>query len=341
MNYVDTFRANLANGDFDPNTASKQDIRTAQLLLGTNADGVWGNKSQAALDAYKKSYNGPVKFNWGGMEGNEAAQAYSAWDTDRIQAEERFAANEQRIEELKQEYLALQQEQETATEDLERNVAANRAGIGDTAQYNSWRARVEAREASKQAREADSEATLRRAKSKLNNALIARSYARGDQEKAVARQVYDDELAAYNELARKLGAPEISASELSDEKTYTKGDVLKMGLDHRDEKGEWDSRENLNKAIEAANTLPDDEKIEVLRSLLGNITKEEGDAKRNAYDKAVRTEAAKLKGSKPGNTNIVVNGNSIPALVRASATNPDKYEVVVDRKVVYDWPLED
>lgn len=95
------------------------------------------------------------------MEGEAAYQ----------QLEDKLAANEQRIDELKQEYLVLQQEQETATEDLERNVAANRAGIGDSSQYNAWRARVDAREAQNNAREADSEATLRQAKSRVNTAL--------------------------------------------------------------------------------------------------------------------------------------------------------------------------
>ena len=289
----DSLKRALGNGDFDPETASTQDIKAAQSIIGTKADGVWGDKSKAALDAYRKSYDGPVKFNWGGMEGNEAAQAYSAWDTRRIEAEEKLAANEKRIKELKQEYLVLQQEQETATEDLERNVAANRAGIGDTSQYNAWRARVEAREASKQAREADSDATLRQAKSRLNNALLASSYARGDKEKAAAQQVYEDELAAYNELARKLGAPEISESELPDEKTYTRGDVEKMILEHRNAKGEWDSPENKNMAIAAAKTLPDADMIAVLKDIFDNPTKAEGDAKRKKWEEE-KKEARRL-----------------------------------------------
>lgn len=205
------------------------------------------------------------------------------WAESKYKLEERIAANEQRIEELKQEYLVLQQEQETATEDLERNVAANRAGIGDTAQYNSWRARVEAREASKQAREADSEATLRQAKSRLNIALLAKAYARGDEGKAAAQQVYEDELAAYNELAKKLGAPEISASELPEKKTYTRGDVEEGILKHRDKNLEWDSEESLNMVVAAAQTLPDADKIAVLKDIFGNTTKAEGNAKRKKW----------------------------------------------------------
>lgn len=220
-------------------------------------------------------------------------------EMDNIQAEskykleERIAANEQRIEELKQEYLVLQQEQETDTEALERNVAANRAGIGDTSQYNAWRARVDAREASKQAREADSAATLRQAKSRLNTALLASSYARGDKEKAAAQQVYEDELAAYNELARKLGAQEISASKLPEEKTYTRGDVDELILKHRNANREWDSQENLNMVIAAAQTLPDADKIAVLKDIFGNTTKAEGDAKRKQFEKE-RAEARRL-----------------------------------------------
>ena len=215
------------------------------------------------------------------------------WEESKYKLEERIAANEQRIEELKQEYLVLQQEQETATEDLERNVAANRAGIGDTSQYNAWRARVEAREAQNQAREADSKATLRQAKSRVNNALLASSYARGDKEKAAAQQVYEDELAAYNELARKLGSPEISASELPDEKTYTRGDVEELILEHRDKNLEWDSEENLNMVIAAAQTLPDADKIAVLKDIFGNTTKEEGNAKRKKLEEE-KKEARRL-----------------------------------------------
>ena len=327
MNYVDyedilrrkrALSDLLASGAFDPKKASTEDIRWAQRLIGTNDDGLWGTQSQAALDAYKKSYDGPVKFNWGGMEGNEAAQAYSAWDTRRIEAEEKLAANEQRIEELKQEYLALQQEQETATEDLERNVAANRAGIGDTSQYNAWRARVEAREASKQAREADSAATLRQAKSRLNNALLASSYARGDKEKAAAQQVYEDELAAYNELARKLGAPEISASELPYEKTYTRGDVDELILKHRDKNLEWDSQENLNMVVAAANTLPDADKIAVLKDIFGNITQVEGKANRESFMNKVKKEVEKLKANDPasGNYPITVDGKEYTVTIK-------------------------
>lgn len=235
------------------------------------------------------------------------------------QLEEKLAANEQRIEKLKQEYLVLQQKQETATEDLERNVAANRAGIGDTSQYNAWRARVEAREASKQAREADSAATLRQAKSRLNTALLASSYARGDKEKAAAQQVYEDELAAYNELARKLGAQEISASKLPEEKTYTRGDVDELILKHRNANREWDSQENLNMVVAAANTLPDADKIAVLKDIFGNITQAEGKANRESFMNKVKKEVERLKANNPasGDHTITVDGKEYTVTIKA------------------------
>ena len=241
------------------------------------------------------------------------------WAESKYKLEERIAANEQRIDELKQEYLVLQQEQETATEDLERNVAANRAGIGDTSQYNAWRARVESREAQNQAREADSKATLRQAKSRVNNALLASSYARGDKEKAAAQQVYEDELAAYNELARKLGAPEISASELPDEKTYTRGDVEELILKHRDKNLEWDSEENLNMVIAAAQTLPDADKIAVLKDIFGNTTKEEGAAKRKEFMNKIKKEVEILKAKDPGlgDHTITVDGKEYTVTIKA------------------------
>lgn len=240
------------------------------------------------------------------------------WAESKYKLEERIAANEQRIEELKQEYLALQQEQETATEDLERNVAANRAGIGDTSQYNAWRARVDAREASKQAREADSAATLRQAKSRVNNALLASSYARGDKEKAAAQQVYEDELAAYNELARKLGSPEISASKLPGEKTYTRGDVEELILKHRDKNLEWDSEENFNMVVAAAQTLPDADKIAVLKDIFGNTTKAEGDAKRKEFMNKVKKEVERLKAQNPasGDHTITVDGKEYTVTIK-------------------------
>ena len=259
------------------------------------------------------------------------------WAESKYKLEERIAANEQRIEELKQEYLVLQQEQETATEDLERNVAANRAGIGDTSQYNAWRARVEAREAQNQAREADSAATLRQAKSRVNNALLVSSYARGDKEKAAAQQVYEDELAAYNELASKLGAPEISASKLPGEKTYTRGDVEELILKHRNANREWDSQENLNMVIAAANTLPDADKIAVLKDIFGNITQAEGDANRESFMAKLKKGVEKLRASDPGlgDHTIPVDGKEYTVTIK-SVDSGNKYGAFFKGKQIGD-----
>lgn len=226
------------------------------------------------------------------------------WAESKYKLEERIAANEQRIKELKQEYLALQQEQETATEDLERNVAANRAGIGDTSQYNAWRARVEAREASKQAREADSDATLRQAKSRVNTALRDWSYARGDKEKAVAEQIYKDELAEYNEKARSIGAPELSESDISKEDTITMFDTKDFIRQHRNSKGQWDSEENRQKAYEMARSLGD-EGVPLLDEIYGQITTGKAKENKAKYDAKVQAEVDKI------NPNYVRNGDTI------------------------------
>lgn len=234
------------------------------------------------------------------------------------QLEDKLAANEQRIEELKQEYLALQQEQETATEDLERNVAANRAGIGDTSQYNAWRARVDAREASKQAREADSDATLRQAKSRVNTALRDWSYARGNKEKAVAEQIYKDELAAYNEKARSIGAPELSESDISKEDTITMFDTKDFIRQHRNSKGQWDSEENRQKAYEMARSLGD-EGVQLLDEIYGQITTGKAKENKAKYDAKVQAEVDKIDYDNvaDGDTETIqIDGKSIPATIK-------------------------
>lgn len=233
------------------------------------------------------------------------------------QLEDKLSANEQRIEELKQEYLVLQQEQETATEDLERNMAANRAGIGDTSQYNAWRARVEAREASKQAREADSEATLRQAKSRVNTALRDWSYARGDKEKAVAEQIYKDELEAYNEKARSIGAPELSESDISKEDTITMFDTKDFIRQHRNSEGQWDSEENRQKAYDMAKSLGD-EGVPLLDEIYGQTTTGNAAKKQNDFMNKVKQEVEKLKAKDPGlgNHTITVDGKEYTVTIK-------------------------
>lgn len=256
------------------------------------------------------------------------------------QLEDKIAANEKRIEELKQEYLVLQQEQETATEDLERNVAANRAGIGDTSQYNAWRARVEAREASKQAREADSDASLRQAKSRVNTALRDWSYARGDREKAVAEQIYKDELAAYNEKARSIGAPELSESDLSKENTITMFDTKDFIRQHRNSKGQWDSEENRQKAYEMAKSLGD-EGVPLLDEIYVQITEEKAAKKQSDWMAEAKKQVKRLKdsGATAGDYLVSINNKPYTANVRKNASG-DGYEAYIDRQFIYSWEVQ-
>lgn len=237
------------------------------------------------------------------------------------QLEDKLAANEQKIEELKQEYLVLQQEQETATEDLERNVAANRAGIGDTSQYNAWRARVESREASKQAREADSEATLRQAKAKVDRAFSDTGWARGERQTELARAAYKDAVDEYNELARKYGKPEISESELVNKDTVTMFDTKDFIRQHRNSKGQWDSEENRQKAYEMAKSLGD-EGVPLLDEIYGQITKGQAAKNQATYDSKVQAEVDKIdyENVADGDTETIqIDGKPIPATIKTLA----------------------
>ena len=252
---------------------------------------------------------------------------------------DKYKENEDKIEQLKQEYAQLQQEESTATENLERDIAANRAGIGDSNQYNVWRSRVESREAQDKARQADTESTVRTAKSKLNNALRDLSYARGDRETAVAKQIYEDALAEYNEKARKAGMPEAKPSAVVNQETVTEFDITDFIRQHRDKNGEWDDPENIAKAEQMARSLGNDG-IKYLDQIHGQISKPEGDAKRNEYAKAVKTAAATLEGKSSGEYSIKVNGKAVPAKVQNSSDGKSK-EVVVDGKVVYTWKIQE
>lgn len=347
MNYVDRFRANLADGTFDPKNATPQDIKTAQLLVGTTPDGIWGNKSAAALDTFKSNYNGPMKFRWQGMTGNEAAQAYSAYDTKQIDVEYRqeelmakFKENEDKIAQLKQEYAQLQQEESNASESLERDIAANRAGIGDSSQYNVWRSRVESRQAQDKARQADNESSVRTAKSKLNNALRDLSYARGDKETAVAKQMYEDALAEYNEKARKAGMPEEKPSKVAQQDTVTMFDTKDFIRQHRDSNGHWDSEENQKKAYEMAKALGD-EGVPLLDEIYRQTTKEKAinDATKqwNAIVAAAKAKASSPEGLDKGSITLEVNNKSIPATVE---NDGDYKKIVVNGKVAYRWRIK-
>jgi hypothetical protein len=251
----------------------------------------------------------------------------------------KFKENEDKIEQLKQEYAQLQQEESTASENLERDIAANRAGIGDSNQYNVWRSRVESRQAQDKARQADNESSVRTAKSKLNNALRDLSYARGDKETAVAKQMYEDALAEYNEKARKAGMPEAKPSNLADQKTVTMFDTKDFIRQHRDSNGHWDSEENQKEAYEMAKALGD-EGVPLLDEIYKQVTKEKAINDATKQWNAIKTAAATLKDSASGSYHIDVNGKSMPATVQNSSDNKYK-EVIVNGKVAYKWKIEE
>lgn len=274
-----------------------------------------------------------------GMVNTGTGMDYTNREARKEELMAKFKENEDKIEQLKMEYQQLQQEESTASENLERDIAANRAGIGDSNQYNVWRSRVESRQAQDKARQADNESSVRTAKSKLNNALRDLSYARGDKETAVAKQMYEDALAEYNEKARKAGMPEAKASDVANKKTVTMFDTKDFIRQHRDKNGEWDSKENQEEAYRMAKALGD-EGVPLLDEIYKQITKPEGDAKRNTYAQAVKTAAATLEGKSSGEYSIKVNGKAVPAKVQNSSDGKWK-EVVVNGKVVYTWKIEE
>lgn len=250
---------------------------------------------------------------------------------------DKLEANEQRIEELKQEYLSLQQEQETSTEELERSIAANRAGVGDSSQYNVWRYRVEAREASKQAREADSDATLRQANTKVNNALRDLSYARGDKETAVAKQIYEDALDEYNEKARKAGLPEKSKSKVVTQDTVTMFDTKDFIRQHRDKNGEWDSEENRQEAYRMAKSLGD-EGVALLDEIYGQTTKPEADAKRTSWKAQAKEQVKNLRNRGKGDYPININGKKYTVNIDLNAAE-DGYNAYIDGTLIDSWRI--
>ena len=274
-----------------------------------------------------------------GMVNTGTGMDYTNREARKEELMAKYKENEDKIVQLKQEYQQLQQEESTASENLERDIAANRAGIGDSSQYNVWRSRVESRQAQDKARQADNESSVRTAKSKLNNALRDLSYARGDKETAVAKQMYEDALAEYNEKARKAGMPEEKPSNVANQKTVTMFDTKDFIRQHRDKNGEWDSKENQEKAYEMAKALGD-EGVPLLDEIYKQITKPEGDAKRSNYAQAVKTAAAELKDKASGDYSIEINGKAVPAKVQNSADGKSK-EVVVNGKVVYTWKIEE
>lgn len=274
-----------------------------------------------------------------------------------LELREMLETNEAKIEELKQEYETLRREQEASVEDIEREIAANRAGIGDTAQYNTWRARVEARDASKAAREADDEyikdTTLRRAKEAVRSASFALAMASGDYEKALARQTYESAVGDYNDLAKKYDIPPIQKTggngpEAADnQKIYLPSDVEEFIRKHTNKNGEWDSREMITEAARMADTLKGEEREKYQQALKVAITEAEGNAKRNEAKRKVNEFQAKLKaeakvqleGQATGEYTLNVDGNAVNVTVK---TSPDgeKKQAIVDGKVIHEWRVE-
>lgn len=335
MNYVDEYRNYMFKG-FDPNY-NKNDIRTVQAVLGVDADGIWGPKSQAAFDQFKKSYT-PVEepermqFRWQGMTGGDAAQAYTAHDTRRLaEIEQQLARNEQKIQELKEEYARLQQEAKDSVGEMERKIAANRAGIGDSSQYNAWRAREESRAAMENARQEDNKGKLSVLKSKVNNAMRDLSYARGDKQEAVARQIYDDALAEYNKAAQAAGEPQMSPNTSVSGKTVTMFDTKDFIRQHRDSKGHWDSEENKQTAYEMAHSLGD-EGVPLLDEIFGQTTKGKAASDAADYKRKVEAELAKLdmKYLGDGDTaSIEIDGQPVQVKIEVD-TDGKGYHAVVN-----------
>ena len=335
MNYVDEYRNYMFKG-FDPNY-NKNDIRTVQAVLGLDADGIWGPKSQAAFDQFKKSYT-PVEepermqFRWQGMTGGDAAQAYTAHDTMRLaEIEQQLARNEQKIQELKEEYARLQQEAKDSVGEMERKIAANRAGIGDSSQYNAWRAREDSRAASENARQEDNRGKLSVLRTKVNNAMRELSYARGDKQEAVARQIYDDALAEYNKAAQAAGEPQMSPNTSVSGKTVTMFDTKDFIRQHRDSKGHWDSEENKQTAYEMAHSLGD-EGVPLLDEIFGQKTQGKAAADAQEYKRKVEAELAKLdmKYLGDGDTaSIEIDGQPVQVKIEVD-TDGKGYHAVVN-----------
>lgn len=314
-----------------------------------------------------------LNFNWKGMtrepkrpypypypqDGSEQELAGAGAQEDaKVMLLQTLENNEKRIEELKQEYETLRREQKTSTEDIEHDIAANRAGIGDTAQYNTWRARVEARDASKAAREADDEylrdTTLRRAKEAVRAASTTLTMARGDYEKEVARQNYESAVADYNDLAKKYGLPPMSetgekGSEAADnpKKIYLPSDVDEYVRKHTNKSGEWDSRESIEEATRMAYTLNGEEREKYLQAFKVAITepeareKEDNKKKKEAKYLAALKEKVKeeLIGQGSGEYTISVYGKAVPVTVKNSPSGEMK-QAYVNGKLILEWRPE-
>ena len=241
---------------------------------------------------------------------------------------DKFQENEEKIAQLKQEYAQLQQEESTASDNLERDIAANRAGIGDSNQYNVWRSRVESREAQDKAREEDKKGKLSTLKSKVNGALLDLSYARGGKQEATARKIYQDALRDYREAG---GLDEFTSDGVSS--TTTLFDTKNFIRQHRNKNGNWDSEENKQEAIRMAKSLGD-EGASLLDEIYYQSTQGKVDSNAAAFKNAVKKELQKIDMTVHGEGDVVpieVNGKSYDAKIVGNA-NGKGFHFVVDGK---------
>lgn len=263
-----------------------------------------------------------------GMVNTGTGMDYTNREARKEELMAKYKENEDKIVQLKQEYQKLQQEESTASENLERDIAANRAGIGDSSQYNTWRAREESRAAQDKAREEDKKGKLSTLKSKVNGALLDLSYARGGKQEATARKIYQDALRDYREAG---GLDEFTSDGVSS--TTTLFDTKNFIRQHRNKNGNWDSEENKQEAISMAKSLGD-EGASLLDEIYYQSTQGKVDSNAAAFKNAVKKELQKIDMTVHGEGDVVpieVNGKSYDAKIVGNA-NGKGYHFVVNGK---------
>ena len=263
-----------------------------------------------------------------GMVNTGTGMDYTNREARKEELMAKYKENEDKIVQLKQEYQKLQQEESTASENLERDIAANRAGIGDSSQYNTWRAREESRAAQDKAREEDKKGKLSTLKSKVNGALLDLSYARGGKQEATARKIYQDALRDYREAG---GLDEFNSDGVSS--TTTLFDTKNFIRQHRNKNGNWDSEENKQEAISMAKSLGD-EGASLLDEIYYQSTQGKVDSNAAAFKNAVKKELQKIDMTVHGEGDVVpieVNGKSYDAKIVGNA-NGKGYHFVVNGK---------
>ena len=272
-----------------------------------------------------------------GMVNTGTGMDYTNREARKEELMAKYKENEDKIAQLKQEYMRLQQEGKDAVGEMERKIAANRAGIGDSSQYNAWRSREDSRAAMESARQEDQKGKLSVLKSKVNNAMRDLSYARGDKQEAAARQIYDDALAEYNKAAQAAGEPQMSPNASVSGKTVTMFDTKDFIRQHRDSKGHWDSEENKQKAYDMAHSLGD-EGVALLDEIFGQKTQAKAASDTKNYKKALKAAVAHLVGNaRSGQYQITVQGKQKTATVTGEGDNKKIY---VDGELVDEWEVK-